>query len=391
MIQEYYLHLFGGNSGDADYYTGAGRVITAALMAGYGLSASTKKDLQLRVGWANTPGCFLSQRDAIITGWHNNSNKEVEFLGRLVDFKKVNRTFNYVLNWAEIIPQEPLPVNHALWSAVAKVYWVGYFLFGRNVIPEETLARLREKFSSIPSTVQNAPQGNLHAAYVMQFLQSTGFLTSPVQGSRYFQNGSDPLAREDIFMSLLLNMNFTDNSSGFFAMSSLIGTLPEGQVLNDLTPLTDRWTNGRTGFAVNYSIPLASRNYSYYLGRPSINNGNNLPSYARDLVPLIFANLNRTPAEERDTNYYQVKGAELNLNLMNRERGFVLFAMLYEFHLFLTGREFVPLASLKAARESAGWSDEQIKDVAMNFHPMTNLRCTLWRIFEFHLLRQNQV
>lgn len=396
MIQEYYLHLLGGINGENDQYSGAGRIITAALMAGYGLNASNKKDLQNRINWQATPGCFLGQKEIDAGGWATRNNPELKFLTLLLAMRKVNRTMNYILDWS-VIDNEQFSFDccSSIWEAISKIYWSGYFLFGRNVIPVDVMGKLRRKFTTELPASQNE-RGSLNCHHLMQFFATNGFLTTPISAPNdhlFRGEATGTIQRHFLFASLVSSINFQDNIPGFYAMAAMLPILMRrDQSFGDMTRPLEVFVKGRVGKAMGYAVPLtAGYYYPTGMGRPSIPTGNSFPNTGREIIPLLFCRLDRTPQEEAASSYNQVFG-QFNEEFVERNKYvYVTACMLYEFTLLLTGRELMPLARLKAIREGKNWSEEDLMAMAPGVGPMGGKNCTLYQIVHFNLERQNQV
>lgn len=387
MIKEYYLHLFGGVSGEMDMFTGAGRLITATLMSGYGLQATTKKDLQSRVGWEITPGCFLGQRELA----PNNRRIEIKFANLLVQYRKVSRVMNYQLDWSVLNGEWDFHVTSAIWKPLAQIYWMGKFLFGRNVIPEDTLALLRQRFSPECSGSDN---GTLKNYFIMQFMKDIGLPVSSIEEVNLFSESLDDLPRMLTFGSFIISMNETENSPGFFALSSIIPQIFQlGDPIQDSAPLFRTFAQGAVGSSIGRAIPLAQSYYSTYgMGRPGIpTNPNRMPSHAREIIPLLFCRTDVTPARESVYNYTLIRGERFNTEYLTNLYVYMTAALLWEYHLFMTGEELFPLSVLSEARATHEWTEEEILSRLVNLSPANTKNCSVTQIVRFNLLRQQQV
>lgn len=394
MIQEYYLHLLCGTSGENDRYTPAGRLAIAALMAGYGLGASTKKDLQTRVNWRVTPGCFLGQKEIQPDGYEARNYEEVKFGVSLVPFRKVNRTMNYQLDWSVINGSWDSRVTAEMWICMAKIYWLGFFFFGRNVIPVEVLAKLQELFNPTVHD-QRSMCHSLKSPFVMQFMKNIGLPLARVNAEHLFTNNDEDLPRKDIFASLAFSMNFVDNIAGFYTIAALLGSdMPVGGRFDRASQTIRRYSDMRVGRSVNYELPLMQAHYyNLGMGRPSIpTSENRMPSIGRDIVPLLLCDPNRTPAEEAATSYSQVRGQGFNTEYLSYNlQTWMTAAMMWEYHLLLTGHALFPLEALTAAREAKGWTEEAIVEYLAYLNPANQKNCSVGQIVRFNLERQTQV
>ena len=395
MIQEYYLHMFCGVNGENDFMSSAGRIAIGTLMAGYGLPASTKKDLQNRVQWETTPGCFLGQKE-IREDYNTRNNLELRFMTQLVDYKKVNRTINYCLDWSKLAGDWDYSCTSEVWIAIAKMYWLGYFLFGRNVIPDAQMALLRERFS-VHYHDQLVRRKNLQSPFIMQFFQTCGFLTTPISApeDHLFKGVSfgEPLSREKIFGSLAMAMNPQANAPGFFVAGSLLSRLAQpGQHYGNCAEIFSEWSSYRTGVALRHTLPLIQPYYyAYGIGTPRIPSGNGNIS-CRDTMALLFCQLDRSPSEEAATRYFQVHAGPVNWEIVgHNEASYITCCILYEYNLLLTGQEMFPLDRLHAIRVERDWSEESLRQFSFSMPPLETKNCTVREILRFHLLRQNQV
>jgi hypothetical protein len=397
--------MFAGINGDHDQYTGAGRIAIAALMSGYGLNASTKKDLQARINWVQTPGCFLGQKELKHDSWGIRHRPALGFLIDLVETRKANRTLNYTLNWATLNKEgRRLHITSEIWPVVARVYWLGYFMFGRNVIPQEILAEAKTRFSI--SSQQGEQMSNLHNAYIMQFFYNEGFFvgqTIPSEWIEGFMPASQVeventrLPREKIFLSLALAMNFSENTTGFFAACAAIPmVLTPGQSFGGVNDAFEAYDMARSSLERGHQMPMTSRwGSSYNLTSASMHvidaAPSRFPTSMREIVPLLLCDRSTTPQQEAANGYHPSFG-QFQPDLLDRNLNtYIAGTLLYEYHLLLTGREITPLQTLRDARERAGFTEENIVIAAQSMHPMAQRNCTVWRLVKFHLDRQNQV
>lgn len=394
MIQEYYLHLFFGVNGENDFSTGAGRVAIAALMSGYGLNATTKKDLQTRINWRTTPGCFLGQKE-IHEDYNTRNNYELKFLANLVQYQKVNRSYNYILNWGVLNEEWDYSCTSSVWIAIAKIYWSGYFLFGRNVIPDAQMGILRAKFTR-QFHEKTSERANLRSPFIMQFFSTCGFLSTPISapGDHLFKDTSGgELPRDEVFGSLLLSLNFSSNIPGFFFVAGLLPhIMARGDRYDKVQQNMIEWHNARPGRAANHLLPLNQQYYySLGMGRPSIpRQGQNIS--IRDTITLLFCRLDRTPQEEASTSYFQVHDGEVNWDIIAKcPHSYIAACMVYEYYLFGFGQEIFNLERLKAVRVDKGWEEDYLLTEAMSADPLSTKNCTVREIFRFHLERQNLV
>lgn len=394
MIQEYYLHMFCGVNGQNDGYTGAGRLAVAALMAGYGLNASTKKDLQTRVGWTATPGCFLGQQEIPLTDYAVRRHDETKFALSLVPFRKVNRVMNYQLDWSVLDGEWDFRVTSPIWLNLAKIYWLGYFLFGRNVLPDYAIEKIRTRFS--PECENNdLRRENLKCHYLMQFFKNLDLPVGAIRPVHLFSNSMEDLPREKVFASFALAINWYESSAGFFSLASLIPEyMRSGQLFNDMGSVFRDYVPSIVGRGTGQGIPLSQPYWSPFgMGAPSIpSSPSRLPTYCRDLIPLLFCNNERTPTEEAASGYRQVRGERINLEYIRSNRfAWITGALLWEHYLLLTGRELFPLAELSVAREGQGWTDEMLMETVTYLSPCNLKNMTSGQLIRFHLERQRQV
>lgn len=394
MIQEYYLHMFCGTNGEHDHTTGAGRLAIAALMSGFGLTASTKKDLQTRVGWTVTPGCFLGQKELKLNDYYLRNYPETQLACSLLVLRKVNRTMNYQLDWSVLDTDWDTRVTGMMWINLAKIYWLGYFLFGRNVLPEFVLTKLREKFNPAVHEQGNQRQ-SLKCHYVMQFMKNIGLPLESVREHHLFTGRTEDLDRTDIFVTFAMGWNWNENTAGFYAVGSMIGTLVrEGQTLGDISAQLAPYSEGRPGrFSGNYMPFSQQYYYTYGLGRPTLpSTPSRMPQAGRDIVPLFFADLTITPQQEQSAGYTQRRGRGFNtVYLTYNIHAWMTAALLWEYHLMLTGRELFPLASLRQARETKAWSEEYLMGSIMHLNPTNSKNCSVAQLIRFNLERQSQV
>lgn len=394
MIQEYYLHMFCGVNGEYDQNTSAGRIAIATLMSGFGLAASTKKDLQERVGWRTTPGCFLGQKELQPNDHYCRNYEETRFAVALAPFRKVNRTMNYQLDWSILNGEWNFDVTSPMWIPIAKIYWLGYMLFGRNVIPETAIAKMHERFS--PRVADNAEQrAQLDSPFVMQFMRNINLPLHRVERTHLFSDTDEGQTRFDIFGSLILGMNFVENSPGFYAAAAMIPVLaPTGFNLRNFEDRLTRFQNSRVGkFRSNY-MPLGKNYYyNFGMGSPALpNNPSRMPGEGRNIVPLLFCNLNRTPQEEAASHYAQIRGQGFNITLlMGNIQTWMTAAILYEYHLMLTGEELFPLSALSLARTTKEWTEEHIINSLIYLNPANSKNSSVAQIVRFNLERQLQV
>lgn len=395
MIQEYYLHMFCGVNGELDQNSGTGRLAIAALMAGYGLNASTKKDLQSRVEWAVTPGCFLGQKEISPSDYYCRNYPETKFAIALVPFRKVNRTMNYQLDWT-VLDAEDLDwkITSPVWLNLAKIYWLGYFLFGRNVLPETAIATMRAKFSPRCDDDQGRRK-NLKCHYLMQFLQNIGIQLNDVRPAHLFSNSQDPLPRHLIFGSLAVGMNWSENIPGYYAMGALVKDIvPAGTQFNQLTGPFAPFIDGQAGRTQNGLFPLTQPTYyPLAMGNPSIpSSPSRVPTNGRDMMPLLWCNNQRSPQEEAATNYNQVRGTEINSEYFSSNRQMWLTAaLMWEYYMMMTGRPLFQMELLIQARQAQGWTPENLIESLIYLSPCNAKNSSVAQIVRFHLERQNQV
>lgn len=395
MIQEYYLHLLCGTNGEHDQSTGAGRLAIAALMSGFGLTASTKKDLQSRVGWSVTPGCFLGQKEIQEDGYWVRNYPETQFAVKLMKFRKVNRTMNYQLDWSVLDDANTdWSATSSIWINLAKIYWLGYFLFGRNVIPDFVMEKLVSRWT--PEVSNNQTQRQiLKSHFVMQFLKNIGINFRRLAVPHIFDDGRDGLTRTQIFFSLAIAMNWSENAAGFFAAGAMIPELvPVGRSFDHFSDHVREYSDSRPGrFNGNY-MPLTQQYYyTFGMGRPPIpTTPGRMPTYGRDILPLLFCDNSRTPEQERSANYSQVRGERINTEYLSHNlQTWMIGAILWEYHLFLTGRELFPLTLLSQARVEKAWELEYILGSIVHLTPTNQKNCTVGQIIRFNLERQLQV
>lgn len=394
MIQEYYLHALFGVNGEYDQSTSAGRIAIATLMSGFGLVASTKKDLQTRVGWRTTPGCFLGQKELSPDDHYCRNYEETKFAVALAPFRKVNRTMNYQLDWSILNGQWDFRATSPIWIVLAKIYWSGYFLFGRNVIPETALATMHERFNP-DCEANNDKRAQLRNDFVMQFMKNINLPLHRITPQHLFSESTADRSRFDIFGSLVLGINFSENVPGFFAAGAMIPQIaPEGFVLRNIEERLGRFGETRAGkFRGNY-MPLNKHYYySFGIGSPALpNTASRMPGEGRNIIPLLFCNTNRTPQQEAESNYSQVRGQGFNTQyLVGNIQTWMTAALLWEYHLFLTGQPLFPLEALVAARTEKAWSEEQILNSLVYLNPANTKNCSVAQLIRFNLERQSQV
>lgn len=394
MIQEYYLHMFCGVNGEYDANTSAGRIAIATLMSGFGLNASTKKDLQDRVGWRTTPGCFLGQKELQPNDHYCRNYEETRFAVALAPFRKVNRTMNYQLDWSILNGEWNFDVTSPIWIPIAKIYWLGYMLFGRNVIPETAIAKMHERFSP-RSADSDELRAQLRSPFIMQFMRNINLPLHRVERNHLFTGTDEPQSRFNIFGSLILGMNFVENSPGFYAAGAMIPVLaPAGTNLRNFEERLVNFENSRVGkFRSNY-MPLGKNYYyNFGMGSPSIpNNPSRMPGEGRNILPLLFCDLNRTPQQEAASHYAQIRGQSFNVTLlMGNIQTWMTAAMLWEFHLMLTGQELFPLSALSLARTTKEWTEEHIINSLIYLNPANSKNSSVAQIVRFNLERQLQV
>jgi len=404
-IPEYYLHMFGSVNGDNDQYTGAGRIMIAALMGGYGLSTTTKKDLQVRVNWSQTPGCFLGQKLIADNAWSVRNNPTLKTILTLVEVRKASRVMSYTLNWNALLADDlDFRITSGIWGAIAKIYWMGRFLFGRNVIPEDILTSLKSNFNYAIGPEDGLR--NLYNAFVMQFFYDNGFFAKPMPRGTAIE-GYMPaseieitqtrIPRELIFLSLALSINYAENPTGFLAACAYIPcALTRGQSFNEMPNVMRRFDDARSRSERNYSMPFCSVNgsqFNLYNSSMHLIEGpdSRWPRSMREIIPLLLCDTELTPQQEV-ANGYSPSYARFNPQLLGKNMcSYVSGALLYEYHLLLTGREIVPLDVIKRVRVEKGWDEPMLSEAAQTMAPFAQRNCTTWRILEFHLARQNQV
>lgn len=398
-IPEYYLHMFCGVNGSHDDTTGAGRIAIAALMAGSGLTGSTKRDLQTRIGWETTPGCMLGTKEFTEESYGVRTRPHLKFLNKLMIVKKAARTLNFTLNWAAIEEETNFKITDPAWIAIARIYWLGRFMFGRNVIPETVMTTLRECFDTATSGVDN-----LRSHYIMQFFLENDFFANgvPTFLSGTFTPVSVEVAqtmrfdRHDVFLSLAVAMNASENTVGFYATSAAIPLLVEpGTSFRSLHPAFEIYDESRPQGDRSYRGPQRGSYYDQYtVGTPAVSNlaRANPGSNPKDLVALLYCNRDMTPQEQAQHGHTPVMGYASNPEVYtNSIAGYVTTMMLFEYHLLLSGRELVPLSSLKQARERAGWDAEELLRVAPSLYTLNNRNSTIHHLIRFNLARQNLV
>lgn len=402
-IPEYYLHLFCGSNGDNDQYSGTGRIAIAALMSGYGLTGSTKRDLQARVGWETTPGCFLGMKELRADGWGVSNRPALKFTIQLLEVKKAARTLNFTLNWNVFNADFPYHMRSYVWQVVARIYWLGRFMFGRNVIPEEIMALMKSKFNTGGPADETA---NLHNHYVMQFFTENGFFEGNLP--RYIDGTLLPASeteathgrqsRENLFLSLAMGLNPAENSVGFFASAASFPLrVPPLTSFRNLAPLFAPFDLGRGAQDRQHRIPQGGAYYdTFTVGTPStstLGTPNRMPSSPRDVVPLFFCDPMMTPLEEATAHHSPRMGSgAVNTEVIGASWAtYVTATLLYEFHLLLTGRELYPLALLKSIREERGLQEETLIGHAPSLSLLSYRNSTLHRIVKFNLDRQNRV
>lgn len=394
MIQEYYLHLFCGTSGEYDQHTGAGRLAIATLMSGFGLTASNKKDLQGRVNWRVTPGCFLGQKELQPTDYYCRNFEEVIFAISLVPFRKVNRTMNYQLDWTILNGEWDFRVTSPIWINLSKIYWLGYFMFGRNVIPEFALAILRERFSAEVNN-NNDQKRQLNCHHIMQFMKNIGLPLNRIQGEHIFRESQDDLSRRDIFASLALGMNWIENSAGFYTAGALIpSVVPQGAIMRDLRENFAPFLRSRPGRFHEQYFPLTQAYYyTFGLGTPSLpNSPSRMPNDGKNILPLLFCDRTVSPQQEARNSYAQVRGEGINLDLIGGNiYTWYNAAMLWEYHLLLNGEPLFPLELLTTIRNEKGWSPEYIVENLIYLNPVNTKNSSVPQIARFNLDRQLQV
>lgn len=395
MIQEYYLHMLFGINGEFDQTTGAGRLAIATLMSGYGLNASTKKDLQTRVGWHVTPGCFLGQKELSPTDYYCRNYEETRFAVSLVPFRKVNRTMNYQLDWSIVEGEWDFKVTSPIWICLAKIYWAGYLMFGRNVIPERVLEILRSRFN--PGLSDNTEHRKiLNNHFVMQFLKNIGVRLENIRHQHLFTGRHQDLSRKEIFFSLVTSINPNDNAPGFYAASAMLKDFPAGQVMRENEEFFRPFLDSRVGRSRAHNFPLMQQYYySYGLGAPTVpNTESRMPSRGNEIIPLFFCNTELSPVQEAANRYAPVKADAGCFNLHFAGYNIVSWltaAVLWEYHLFLFGQALFPIGHLTAIREEKGWSQEGLLESLVYLTPANNKNSSVAQIARFHLERQLQV
>lgn len=404
--QEYYLHMFCGINGDHDQYSGAGRIAIAALMSGYGLTGSTKKDLQTRVNWETTPGCFLGMKELREDSYGVRSRPCLQFIIKLLDVKKAARTLNFTLNWGALEnPAVSFRIDSPIWPMISRLYWMGRFMFARNVIPTEIMDLLKGRFETVYSTDRNSDLANLYSHHVMQFFVENGFFINKslpqwrdgsLLPASEVEAQSGRQSRADLFTSLALSLNPSENSVGFFATSaSFPFRIPERRSFRDLNSLFEIFDKGRPAGERGHRCPQMGSYYdTYTVGTPSLHylSRSSMPTNPREIVPLLFCDTTMTPQEEAQNNHSPRMGNEVNTQVLTRNMAtYVTAMMLFEYHLLLTGQELIPLTTLKQARESEGWSEELILNQAASIYMLSSRNSTIHRLVKFNLERQNRV
>lgn len=395
MIQEYYLHMFCGTNGEHDQSTGAGRIAIATLMAGFGLQASTKKDLQAHIEWRTTPGCFLGQREIADNDYYVRNYVESVFAVKLMKFRKVNRTMNYQLDWS-VLDDNTLDFTSTsgAWINMAKIYWLGLFLFGRNVLPDFVIEKIRERWN--PNAHENPAQRQvLKSHFIMQFYKNIGLPIDRIQVPHAFTDREDDFSRTQIFFSFAIAMNWSENAAGFFATGAMIKDLvPAGRTLGDIATHFAEYIESRPGrFAGNY-MPLTQQYYyTFGIGRPQLpSTPGRMPTYGRDIIPLLFCDTTRTPQQEASSNYTQVRGNGFNSEYLEYNlQTWMTGALLWEYYLMLTGRELFPLEHLRVARVTKEWEPDYILSSIVHLTPTNQKNCSVGQLIRFNLERQLQV
>lgn len=394
MIQEYYLHMFFGVNGEYDQQTGSGRIAIATLMSGFGLLASTKKDLQNRVGWRVTPGCFLGQKELLPTDHYCRNYEETRFAVALAPFRKVNRTMNYQLDWGILNGDWDFRMTSPIWIVLAKIYWAGKFMFGRNVISDASLTILRDRFNS-QCEANEDKRAVLRNPFIMQFMKDINLPIHRVVENHLFTQSSEDRTRTDIFASLLFSSNHSENVPGFYTAGALIPLVTQpGFNLRNVEDVLGVFASSRVGRSRSNYMPLNKHYYySFGMGSPSLpNNPSRMPNEGRNIVPLLFCDTTRTPQQEAQSNYSQVRGTSFNQEyLVGNIQTWLTAAVLWEYHLLLTGQPLFPLEALAAARQEKAWTPEYIQEALIYLNPANTKNCSVAQIARFNLERQLQV
>lgn len=405
--QEYYLHMFCGINGDQDQFSGAGRIAIAALMSGYGLTGSTKRDLQARVAWQTTPGCLLGMKELREESYGMRQRPGLQFIAKLLDVKKAARTLNFTLNWNALEnPGIPFKIDSYIWPGIARIYWMGRFMFARNVIPTEIMDILKARFDVDYDDSRNADHGNLYSHYVMQFFTENGFFVGrdlpewkdgTVLPASRVEAEAGRLSRADLFLSLAMAMNCSENSVGFFATSaSFPQRLVPQRSFRDLGTIFSTFAIGRPSADRGHRAPQCGSYYdTYTVGTPSVSymTRSAMPNNPREIVPLLFCDPNMTPQQEAANSHSPWMGTgAVNTHLLSRNIATYVTAMLlFEYHLLMTGEALVPLTLLKSVREQEGWEEDLILAQAPSIYMLSSRNCTVHRLVQFNLERQNRV
>ena len=102
--------------------------------------------------------------------------------------------------------------------------------------------------------------------------------------------------------------------------------------------------------------------------------------------------MTRTPQQEAQSNYSQVRGTSFNQEyLVGNIQTWLTAAVLWEYHLLLTGQPLFPLEALAAARQEKAWTPEYIQEALIYLNPANTKNCSVAQIARFNLERQLQV
>jgi hypothetical protein len=404
-IPEYYLNLLGGwNGADDETHYGA-RPILAAIMSHYKVRATTKTDLVREMGLGATPGFLLGQRETTMSSYYVKNYEHRRFCSRLVEFKKVGRTFNYLLNWDVVSDTDfNMGFYSPNWSSIAQVYWWGRLMFGHNVIPESVITVLRSRM--VVKNDRRDEYRNAYNPFVVQFLRDNDLMPT---GNHHpeARAGNSVLDREipywEVMLSFACSIATTNNVAGYYSsLASLSRVLIPRPVDHDsasgmkidcvqdaerkLDPYFKWWDPSS-------SRPL-NGSWQYGIGQPSIERAlrpNGFPSNVREMIPLFMGHLHMTPLEEQRNNYKTpYVGYDVNMSGRNKY-AYALSCLLYEFGLLVNNTALFDLSILKRIREEKEWDDAGIIAAAEGLSMLGIKNHTIHRIVGFNIERQNQV
>ncbi len=247
-----------------------------------------------------------------------------------------------------------------------------------------------------PEVSQNANQRQiLKSHFVMQFLKNIGINLDRIPVPHIFTDRNEDLTRTQIFFSLVIAMNWSENVAGFFASGAMIPELvPVGRSFDYFSDHVREYSDSRPGRFNGKYMPLTQQYYyTFGMGRPQIPpTPGRMPTYGRDILPLLFCDNSRTPEQERSANYSQVRGERINTEYLSHNlQTWMVGALLWEYHLFLTGRELFPLTLLSEARAEKAWDLEYILASIVHLTPTNQKNCSVGQIIRFNLERQLQV